>query len=83
MRKNRAKKIAETLGNAARWHSHGRGISMRELRSSEIKLEIDDFGQDAGLNVKVRNYHGLASDYYRKVGVNAYVHTKNSLRRVA
>lgn len=83
MRRNRAKKIAETLGNAERWHSHGRGISMRELESSEIKLEIDDFGQDSELSAKVRNYHGLAGDYFKKIGLNAYIHTKNGPRRVA
>lgn len=32
MRKDRAKDIAKTLGDATKWHSHGRGISMRELQ---------------------------------------------------
>ncbi len=69
--------------DASGWHAHGRGISIGELQSSEIKLESDDFGRDAELNVKVRNYHGLASDYFGKVGMNAYIHTKNGPRRAA
>lgn len=83
MRRDRAEEIAKTLGNASRWHSHGRGISMRELTSSEIKLEVDDFGADSDLSEKIRNYHGLATDYFRKVGYKAYIHSKVGPRRVA
>lgn len=83
MRKDRAEEIARTLGNASRWHSHGRGISMKELTSSEIKLKIDDFGADSDLSEKIRNYHGLAVDYFKKAGFNAYIHTQLGPRRVA
>lgn len=83
MRRERAEEIATTLGNASRWHSHGRGISMRELTSSEIKLEVDDFGADSDLSEKIRNYHGLATDYFSKLGYNAYIHSKVGPRRVA
>src|SRR6185437_3311709 len=58
-RKARAKAIAETLGNPTRWHSHGRGIGLRELESDEIKLKIIDFGKDGELNKKVRGYYDL------------------------
>ena len=39
MRTSRAREIAEILGDAARWHSHGRGISMKDLRGASIKLQ--------------------------------------------
>ena len=39
MKKNRAKKIATTLGQASKWHSHGRGIPMKRLQSGEINLK--------------------------------------------
>ena len=75
MRKSRAKKIAQTLGNASKWHSHGRGISMNELSGSDIKLLIDDFGSDPDLSEKIKNYHGLAVDYYtKKLRVSGYIH---------
>lgn len=81
-RKQRAKEIAETLGDASKWHSHGRGISMRELTGNELKLKIDDFGLDEKLSRTIRNYHGLAVDYCGKIGYVAYVHSKLGLRRV-
>ena len=56
---------------------------MTELTSSEIKLKIDDFGADSDLSEKIRNYHGLAVDYFKKAGFNAYIHTHLGPRRVA
>lgn len=82
MRKKRAKKIAETLGDAKKWHSHGRGISMRELSGNSLKLKIINFGENKILSTHIRNYHGLAVDYYRKTGVKAYIHSKLGQRRI-
>lgn len=83
MKKARAKKIAETLGDASKWHSHGRGIPMTDLSGTDIKLLIDDFGEDAELSHKIQNYHGLAVDYFSiKMGVAGYIHSKLGLRRV-
>ncbi len=82
MRRERAKEIATTLGDASKWHSHGRGISMRELRRDGLKLKIDNFGEDENLSNIIRNYHGLAVDYYEKCGITAYIHSKLGLRMV-
>lgn len=83
MRKQRATKIAKTLGDASKWHSHGRGIPMKELTGSDVKLIVDDFGVEAELNSLVRNYHGLAVDYFGKMNLMAYIHSNLGLRRVA
>ncbi|MCY4460532.1 MAG: hypothetical protein OXC26_09095 [Albidovulum sp.] len=80
MKKERATVIAKTLGNAAKWHSHGRGISMRDLRGSEIKLLIDDFGSDPNLSIKIKNYHGLAVDFFSST--RGYIHSRLGIRRV-
>lgn len=82
-RKKRAEEIAETLGDASRWHSHGRGISMQELSGKDLKLMIDDFGKIPKLSPTIRNYHGLAVDYFRKIGVKAYIHSTLGLRRIS
>ena len=83
MKKNRAKKIAEVLGNAKKWHSHGRGISMKDLSGPEIKLKIDNFGDDGNLNQLIRHYHGLCVDYYtNKSGIRGYIHSPQGMRRV-
>ena len=83
MKKYRARKIATTLGQASRWHSHGRGIPMKRLQSDEVRLVIDDFGADSKLSSAVRNYHGLAVDYFAKMGMHGYVYTKHGVRRIA
>ena len=83
MKKARAEEIATILGNAEKWHSHGRGISMEELSGPEIKLEIDDFGKNDDLNYYIRNYHGLCVDYYTtKSGFQGYIHSTQGVRRV-
>ena len=83
MRKRRAKAIAKTLGDAEKWHSHGRGISMKTLSGTDIKLLIDDFGADPALGEKIRNCHGLAVDYFsRKQRMGGYIHSRSGVRRV-
>lgn len=82
MRKNRAAEMAGVLGDATRWHSHGRGISMEKLRSEEIKLHIDDFGKDEELSNIIRNYHGLCDDFAGKNGIRSFIHTPQALRRL-
>lgn len=82
MRKSRAKKIAEILGNAEKWHSHGRGITMKELGEDEINLLIEDFGLKSKLSTAIRNYHGLCVDYAAKNGLRNFIHTSQRLRRI-
>lgn len=82
MKKARAKSIAKTLGDATKWHSHGRGISMTELMQDDIKLLIEDFGADQTLSTKIRNYHGLAIDYAKQYQARGFLHTKKGLRRI-
>jgi len=82
MREERAKSIASILGEATKWHSHGRGISKAELEGDEIKLTIDDFGDDVELNRNVRNYHGLAIDLALKKSIRGFIHSGLGLRCV-
>lgn len=79
----RADKIATALSDAQRWHSHGRGISMRELQGDAIGLKIQDFGEDDDLNAAIRHYYGLFTDYQLKLGMNSAIHTKHRLRSVS
>jgi hypothetical protein len=83
MKLARATQIATALGNATKWHSHGRGISRKDLAGDEIGLQTADFGADADLNSFIRHYYGLFSDYMGKQGVRAATHTAQRFRRVA
>jgi hypothetical protein len=81
MRNNRAEDIAKALNDTARWHSHGRGITMPILRD-EIKLKISDFGAIKELNDAIRGYHKLLKDYMTKMNYNIIVHTKTKFMGV-
>lgn len=85
-RKARARAIAETLGDPKRWHSHGRGIGLKDLAGDDIKLKVVNFGDDKDLNQKVRGYYEFFIDYCKKLGVNTsnhtVLHSKNGIRRV-
>jgi len=83
MKLQRAEQIAEVLGNAERWHSHGRGISRADLQDDEIGLKTADFGADPETNGLVRHYYGLFSDYMAKQGMRAALHSRIRTRRVA
>ena len=77
MRKNRAKEIAEKLNDTRKWNSHGIGINMQLLRR-DLKLLIDDFEKDAILNINVRSYHRLLTDYMAKMRQASVVHTREA-----
>lgn len=83
MKVERAKKIAQILGDAQKWHSHERGISMKELSGDDINLKIDDFGEDKALSNLIRHYHRLCVDFYSaKSSLNDYIHSSKDVRRL-
>jgi hypothetical protein len=77
MRKERASSIARELSNTERWHTHGYGISMEVLRRN-LKLVIDDFGQNPTLSEQIRQYHNLLDDYMTKMRQRGVLHTVSS-----
>lgn len=76
MRADRAEEIAKALNDTARWHSHGRGITMPILRN-ELKLRINDFGENTELNGAVRGYQKLLKDYMMRREHEMVVHTRS------
>ena len=82
MKEERASQVANVLSDAARWHSHGRGITLRELRSEEINLIINDYGSDGSLARDIRQYYDLFTDYCQKRGAVSAIHSLGGLRRL-
>lgn len=76
MRRRRAERIARSLNDTEKWHSHGHGISMEILRR-DLNLQIDDFGGDPELSGKVRQYDSLFNDYMSKRGLGGSIHAMN------
>lgn len=77
MRSDRAKDIAKKLGDAKRWHAHGRGIPMATLSGEDLRLKIEDFGATEGLPSLLRGYLLLLKDYMREHQMRNFVHTKH------
>jgi hypothetical protein len=74
MKESRALDIASKLSDHQRWHSHGRPIS-KEVLYRDLKLKIDDFGEDADLSRDIKHYYQFLSDYMIKIGAYHQVHT--------
>lgn len=76
MKKVRAKQVAKLLNKTDKWHSHSRGIPM-DVLTKDLKLQIDDFGQDADLARLIREYYRLLKDYQLRRGhVYMALHTE-------
>lgn len=81
-RRDRAAEIARVLGDASRWHSHGRGISIGDLESDGIKLKVQNYGNDKDLYGNISHYYGLLMDYMAKNRYSAAIHTKRGVRKL-
>ena len=75
LKKARAREIADKLNDIKRWNSHGLGINMQLLRR-ELKLHIDDFGEEHTLNDLVRDYHKLVLDFSSKMRHDCVIQTR-------
>jgi len=73
MKRQRAEEIARILNDTDKWHSHGYGISKEELER-DLKLQVDDFDDDADVADCIQTYHGLLMDYMIKNGDLAVLH---------
>jgi hypothetical protein len=82
-RQQRADDIATVLGNAEHWHSHGRGIGIKDLESDLIKLKVVNYGDDKALNAIISHYYGLLIDYMRGNGHKSALHSSRGLRKLA
>jgi hypothetical protein len=82
-RQQRADDIATILGDAEHWHSHGRGIGIKDLESDLIKLKVVNYGDDKILNGNISHYYGLLIDYMRRNGYKSVLHSSRGVRRLA
>ena len=82
MKQARAVEVAELLSKTDEWHSHGRGISMEVLRKKAklrfgetgVSVCVDDFGEDEKLDILLKAYHRLLTDYIGRIGANVAIH---------
>ena len=82
MKQKRAESIAEILGNTSRWHSHGYGITMRELCDGDIHLAINDYGKKEELSENIRRYGSLLDGHHYKRNAQCALHSANGFTRL-
>jgi membrane-bound ClpP family serine protease len=77
MKKKRAKEIAQKLNDVKVWNSHGIGINMERLRR-DLNLKIDDFALDGKLDMAVKIYYGLLTDFMARMTQAGVIHTRRT-----
>lgn len=73
-KKDRAKYIADALGDNKKWKSHGRPINIEELE--ELKLKIEDYSDNDAVRDRIRSYYKLLQNYTMRYNFNLFVHTR-------
>ena len=74
----RAEEVANILGDHRRWHSHGRMISIEQLRR-DVKLKIEDYTNIPALQSLIRQYNDLVIDHIARNNYGQFMHTRHFL----
>jgi hypothetical protein len=75
-KEERARQIAEKLSDNSRWHAHGRMIGMNTLKT-ELRLEIDDLGDDKNLREAVRQYSDTLCDWLSQRNIPNFLYNSH------
>ena len=75
---NRAKEIANILGDSNRWKSHGRPITMNTLEN-ELKLQIINIDSDGELSNSVNSYYKCLKEYVTMNKYELFIQTRKFL----
>jgi hypothetical protein len=81
-KETRAEEIARKLGDIKLWHSHGRHISAKTLKS-ELRLKIEDYSRKIELKKAINFYYGIAIDYIQKNGYLLFMHGADMLKVIS
>lgn len=72
----RAQEIADKLGDNKIWHSHGRMINIKTLKTI-LRLEIEDYSEDSALRPLIRNYNDFLTEFIARNGFKVFLHNRN------
>ncbi len=78
MRRDRAAEIGDKLSETKRWFSHGRGISMYDLKR-DLKLDIEDIDGNKAVRESLENYYELLANFLGTIGATGALHTSDML----
>lgn len=73
-KKSRAVEIAKELSDNKKWKSHGKGISISELRA--LKLKIEDYSDNLELRTLIHDYYNTMDEFIRMKNVNLFIQNR-------
>lgn len=79
MKEKRAEEIGSILNDIEKWHSHGYGISMKQLHD-EVRLKVRDLAQKPERHGIVKHYYELFTDFMIRRRMLGVVHTLESYK---
>jgi len=74
-KQQRAKEIADKLSDNNQWKLHSQPLNI-EILEKELRLEIDDYSNNAQRKEMIREYHHLLADYIQKNDMRIFIHTR-------
>jgi hypothetical protein len=74
-KEERAKDIADKLGDNKIWKSHGRPINI-DILENELKLKIEDYSNKNDIKDLIHQYYSLLSDYVTRNKFPIFVQTR-------
>jgi len=72
-KQQRAEEIARDLSDHKKWRSHGRNLDIQKLNA--LRIEIDDYSDNANLRSLIRDYNDLLTGYLDRQDLNFFLHS--------
>lgn len=75
-KEQRAAEVAADLADHMRWRSHGRALNVSRLR--ELRLDIDDYSNNAQMRDRIRRYNDLLTSHVDRQNLVFYFHSHHT-----
>lgn len=73
-KEERAREIAQDLGDNKKWHSHGRHIGIKALQA--LHLDIEDYSNENETRNLIREYNEIVTGYIAQKNFPVFLHSR-------
>lgn len=73
-KEERAREIAQDLGDNKKWHSHGRHIGIKALQA--LRLDIEDYSNEDETRNLIREYNEIVTGYIAQKSFPVFLHSR-------
>lgn len=78
-KKERAKEIGQSLSDSNYWKSHGRPITINELTTGNLRLKIEDYGNNQELANLIDSYYEYIMEFILTHNFRTFIHSRSFL----